>query len=222
MRWGGVDRHHEDEDPVAEILRVAVIEDHPIFREGISRGVRTSTDTELAGAFIAVEEFERSGTSADVVVLDLHLPGVSGAEAVQRVRQHAHILIVSAGSSRSDVIDAIGAGAAGYLTKDADIDEIMNAVRHIATGGTYVSPTLAGYLLEPSKAPALRLSNREREILSLVAAGERDQDIADELFLSVRTVRSHLDRIRDKTGQRRRPDLTRYAIEHGITPADAD
>jgi DNA-binding NarL/FixJ family response regulator len=121
---------------------------------------------------------------------------------------------VSASEQPADVVQAIGAGARGYLSKQAEETEILGAIQAVAQGRTYVSATLAGYLL---LAP-IPITAREREILELVAGGETDQDIADQLTISVRTVHSHLDRIRDKTGSRRRADLTRFAIERGIIP----
>src|SRR5262245_9905488 len=172
----------------------------------------------------SVEEFAgRRPSPGAVVTLDLRLPGVSGADAVTRVvRLGYRTLVISAYGGRSDVRAAIVAGAKGYLTKDADIDEIRRGIRTVASGGRYVSPHLAPYLSESGMAAVrTRLSDRERQVLALVANGERDQDIADALAISVRTVRSHLDRIREKTGRRRRPDLTRLAIEKGIVREDA-
>jgi DNA-binding NarL/FixJ family response regulator len=202
--------------------RVAVVEDHPIYRESMARGVFDASDLELVGTFRTVEELEASEVDAEVVILDLHLPGVSGAEAVSRVCERSAVLIVSAGTTRDEVVAAMGAGAHGYVAKDADLPDIIVAVQTVASGGTFVSPTLAGYLLAPSTRstaqPKLVLTARETEILSLVAAGERDTDIAHTLRITPRTVRSHLDRIRDKTGQRRRPDLTRYALGHDLAP----
>jgi DNA-binding NarL/FixJ family response regulator len=162
----------------------------------------------------------------ELVILDLGLPGMHGAHAVRHVCERgAKVLVVSAEGSQSDVLDAIAAGASGYLTKSAEPGEITAAVHIVASGETYVSPTLPAYILRAAKqdqasAPHA-LTAREREILALVAAGERDSDIAEQLFISVRTVRSHLDRIRDKTGRRRRADLTRLAVEQGIVPPES-
>jgi DNA-binding NarL/FixJ family response regulator len=126
---------------------------------------------------------------------------------------------VSAAGTPDDVIDAIAAGAAGYLTKETDAEEITRAVRTVANGDTYVSPTLASYLLRAQKtASAFELTKRERDVLALVAAGEKDQDIAEQLFIAVTTVHSHLERIRDKTGARRRAELTNLAHRLGIGP----
>ncbi|MCO1576252.1 response regulator transcription factor [Crossiella sp. SN42] len=210
-------------------IRVGVIEDHPLYRAAVARVLADAPDVELDGVAESVAQFaaRRSG-SGSVVVLDLKLPGVRDAAAVMEVVGMGHrVLVVSAHAGQSEVLGAIAAGARGYLSKDSDGDEILRAVREIAAGNSYVSPTLASYVLNASRdrnnGPVIELSVRERQVLALLAAGERDQDIAEAMAISVRTVRSYLDRIRDKTGCRRRPELTRYAIEEGLahsTPAD--
>jgi len=200
---------------------VGIIEDHPVFRQGLTQVIEAEEGLSLAFAVRSVEEFEGLPDRPDVVILDLNLGGVSGGEAVTAVcGRGSSVLVVSADGSQQQVLDAIAAGASGYLTKTAEPTEIARAVVVVAGQGTYVSPTLASYFLRAARGDptAFRLTDREREILRLVAGGERDQDIAEQLFISVRTVRSHLDRIRDKTGRRRRPDLTRLALEQGIVP----
>jgi DNA-binding NarL/FixJ family response regulator len=133
------------------------------------------------------------------------------------------VLMVSADIERSSVVDTLAAGARGYVTKHAPVDELLSAIRVVTdptNPGTYVSPTLASVLLEATRETGhdrLELTDREKEVLVLVAEGERDQDIAELLHISVGTVRSHLDHIRTKTGQRRRADLTRYAIDENLT-----
>ena len=201
---------------------VHIVEDHPLYRAALARALSESPTTQIGVTARSVEEFAAFRTPPGaVVILDLKLPGVHDAAAVVAVAgQGFRVLVISAHGGKDEVLAAIAAGARGYLTKDADADEIRRAVREIAAGNSYVSPTLAGFLLDSSRARAsavqIPLSGRERQVLSLLAAGERDQDIADALSISVRTVRSHLDRIREKTGRRRRPDLTRLAIEEGI------
>jgi DNA-binding NarL/FixJ family response regulator len=205
------------------VTTVAIVEDHPIFRQGLSHVIEAAAEpVEISGVYRSLEDFlAHAPARIDIVLLDLHLPGIGGAEGVRAVRERGHhVLVVSVSDSPDTVVAAIAAGAAGYLTKDADASEIIRAVSVITAEGTYVSPTLASHLLavERRAGPApLQLSDREREILALVAAGERDQDIAEQLFISISTVRSHLDRIRDKTGRRRRADLTRLAAETGLT-----
>jgi DNA-binding NarL/FixJ family response regulator len=198
------------------MIGVAVVEDHPVFRKGLIQVIDAAPDLRLTGASRSVEELDAKGdTQAKVVLLDLHLPGLRGAAAVAHLCSRGQtVLVVSASEAPADVVEAIGAGARGYLTKQAEETEIVGAIRAVAEGRTYVSATLASYLLQ---AP-IHITEREREILELVAGGETDQDIAELLQLSVRTVHSHLDRIRNKTGSRRRADLTRFALQQGIVP----
>ncbi|WP_092531910.1 LuxR C-terminal-related transcriptional regulator [Amycolatopsis arida] len=203
-------------------VRAAVIDDHPLYRGAVVR-VLGAARIEVCAEAESVDRFAgyRVPPGA-VVVLDLKLPGRSGGAAVAEVVAMGHdVLVVSAYSAHVDVLGAIAAGAKGYLAKTADGDDIVRAVCTVAAGGSYFSPALASLMLDSERDRAggarLELSVRERQVLSLVAAGERDQDIAEAMSISVRTVRSYLDRIRDKTGYRRRPELTRLAIEEGLT-----
>jgi two-component system, NarL family, nitrate/nitrite response regulator NarL len=198
------------------MITVAVVEDHPVFRNGLVHVIEAAPDLQLSAATRSVEELDaRGGTDAEVVLLDLHLPGLEGVPAVAHLCDRGHtVLVVSASEAPADVVEAIGAGARGYLTKQTDEAEIARAIRAVAQGRTYVSATLASYLLQTP----IHITEREREILELVAGGETDQDIAELLQLSVRTIHSHLDRIRNKTGSRRRADLTRFALQRGIVP----
>jgi DNA-binding NarL/FixJ family response regulator len=202
----------------AGMIRVAIVEDHPVFRKGLMQVVEDADGLELAGVARSVDEFDALLLGGGMIVLlDLQLPGsrLEGPDAVDYlVTDGYQVLVVSASEQQVDVVQAIGAGARGYLSKQAEGTEILGAIQAVAQGRTYVSATLAGHLLE---AP-IPITAREREILELVAGGETDQDIAEQLTISVRTVHSHLDRIRDKTGARRRADLTRFAIKRGIVP----
>ena len=205
----------------AEVISVIVIEDHPLYRQGLAQTVDDDPGLALLDAAERVERVDPDALSvAQVALLDLNLPGRSGPEAVAWVTERGPaVLVVSASDRASDVLDAIAAGAKGYLTKATKAEEISAAVTTVAAGQTYVSPTLASFLLSAGQdtgAARIELTQREKEILALVAQGDRDIDIAKQLFISVATVRSHLDRIRDKTGQRRRPELTRYAIQKGL------
>ncbi len=201
------------------MIQVAIVEDHPVFRKGLIQVIEATPDLALAGAARSVEELDAQPQggeqAAQVVLLDLRLPGLTGAAAVAHLYTRGQtVLVVSASEAPADVVDAIGAGARGYLSKQAEEAEIVGAIRTVAEGRTYVSATLAAYLLQ---AP-IHITEREREILELVAGGETDQDIAELLQVSIRTVHSHLDRIRNKTGSRRRADLTRFALQRGFVP----
>jgi DNA-binding NarL/FixJ family response regulator len=206
----------------ADVLRVAIVEDHPLYRQGLIQTIEESPTLELAAATITIAEFEALDETFDVVILDLHLPDAAGAEAVTRVVARCPaVLVVSASDDRESVVEAISAGASGYLTKASDAAEVVQAATTVAGGEAYVSPKLAAYLLRDARNAGAEhefaLTDREREILSLLAQGEKDSEIAEQLYISIRTVRSHLDRIRDKTGRRRRADLTRLALEQRDT-----
>ncbi len=204
---------------------IAVVDDHPVYRSGLAAAM-ASAGHDVVGQFDSVEAFLASKTEPDLVLLDYHLPGVHGPEAVARIASdHTAVLMVSADVGRDAVLATIAAGARGYVPKHAEVDEILTAVDAVVSGpsGSYVSSKLAAYLLEAHHQRAqttLELTDREREVLSLVAAGETDRDISEALFISVGTVRAHLDHIRTKTGRRRRADLTRYALEHRVAPPD--
>jgi DNA-binding NarL/FixJ family response regulator len=204
-------------------IRVGIIEDHPLYRDALAELVAATPGFEVDAVAESVARFavrSRSDNGAvSVVILDLRLPGVRDSAAVMELVAMGHkVLVVSAHAGQSEVLAAMAAGARGFLSKEVEGDEIIRALCQIASGDSYVSPTLASYLLSAARqaGPVIELSARERQVLSLVAAGERDQDIAVSLDISIRTVRSYLDRIRDKTGQRRRSELTRYAIEKGV------
>ena len=188
------------------MISIAVIDDHPVFRQGLAQAVNVD-DMTLALTAASVEDFDaRVGELPAVVILDLGLPGLAGGPAVEHLcRRGMKVLVVSAQGERDSVVDAMGAGASGYLTKSSEPSEITAAVRAIAGGQTYVSPTLASYLLQSSKGRSpLELSKREIELLKWLAKGLTDVEIGERMYISVSGVRGHLDRIRDKTGVRRR------------------
>jgi DNA-binding NarL/FixJ family response regulator len=216
------------DDTGVRTIAVAIVEDHPLYREALEQVVRATDDFVLSVAVGSVEEFQARTRHQvpDVTLLDLGLPGVDGSRGVQSLAGRGlAILVLSASIDGQDVVDAVSAGARGYLSKDVQVNEIIAAIRAVHVGKTYVSPMLAGCLLQANRrditeAP-VHLSGREQEIVCLVARGETDHCIAAELGISVSTVRSHLDRIRDKTGQRRRADLTRYALQYDLLESSA-
>ncbi len=201
---------------------VGIIEDHPLYRTALVQLLESDMDVRLGVVADSVARFAAGGQPpGGVVILDLKLRGVRDAAAVLEIVGMGHrVLVVSAHAGQDEVLGAIAAGARGYLSKDSDGVEILRGVREIAGGNSYISPILAALVLDSEQpgpiGPRIVLSDRERQVLSLVAAGERDADIAESMSISIRTVRSYLDRIRDKTGRRRRPELTRLAIEEGI------
>ena len=196
-------------------ISIAVIDDHPVFREGLASAV-SADDMVLSLTASSVEDFDaRIRDVPQVVILDLGLPGMRGGRAVEHLcRRGMKVLVVSALGERDTVVDAMGAGASGYLTKASEPYEIAAAVRAIANGQTYVSPTLASYLLQASRGKsALDLSKREEEVLKWLAKGLTDIEIGERMYISVSGVRGHLDRIRDKTGVRRRTLLAQIGLK---------
>lgn len=189
--------------PSDQGIGVAIVEDHPLYRQGLMQTVESSAGLDLIAAADSLREMDASGYGGvQVALVDLHLPDGAGAEVVAHVKSRGPTrLVVSASDDRESVVDAIGAGASGHLPKSSTGEEIATATKTVAGGGTYVSPVLAAFLLRTDRDRTSEdavLTKREREILSLLAEGETDFEIADRLFISIRTVRSHLDRIRDK------------------------
>jgi DNA-binding NarL/FixJ family response regulator len=198
------------------VKSIAIIEDHPTTRNGLEAAVALDPGFNLTVSVSSVEEFmPKRYADLDVVILDLGLRGggVQGAQAVAMLAALGlRVLVVSVRDEETPVLDSITAGAKGYLTKEAEPQEIVRAISRVAAGQTYFSATVAGYLLG---APS-RLTPREREVLKLVATGETTRSIARMLHIAETTVNNHLDNIRNKTGSRRRAELTRLAIEQGL------
>jgi two-component system secretion response regulator SsrB len=206
-------------------LRALVVDDHPCVVRGL---VATLADlgVDVCGQASTVSEALGTAFHPDIVLLDLGLPGVRGAEAIEAMRRRwpgVPVLVVTVAEDPHKLMVALAAGAGGYVLKNANDAELAEAVARVAKGELYVTPRLAMYLLEDERrhpAKEWSLTEREREILTLVAEGCRDREIAELLRLSVKGVQSHLTRIRDKTGCRRRAELTRRAIAMGLVQGD--
>lgn len=201
---------------VGQPISVAIIEDDPIPRAGLVHAVRDLPGIELVNDSPSVESYERQQSGpAQLILLDLRLRGggLSGPDAIAHLcQQGSRVLVVSMFEQEEAVLDAITAGAHGYLTKEAEAEEVARAIMTVAGGRPYFSATVAGYLLrEP-----IRLTDREKQVLRLLAEGATSAEIAAELFISLKTVNGHLDRIRDKTGCRRRAELANFAYRRGL------
>ncbi|MFI6933178.1 LuxR C-terminal-related transcriptional regulator [Streptomyces sp. NPDC050287] len=191
---------------------IAVIGDCPLFRHGVSQLVSTAPDLRLIVAASSLQAADGSLRGADVVLVDLQQSPPRLAAAVTKLRKRGHAVIITSSGAQIDAAQVIRAGASGYLSRQAEVEELLTAIRVVGSGRSYVSAA-TDCLLE--KSP--HFTSREQDILRLVVNGATDNEIADKLCISKHTVQSHLDRIREKTGYRRRPDLTRLAIEHGLT-----
>ncbi len=210
-------------------IRVLVAEDHPLVREGVIRALERDPGMAIVGEAdngITALDLARQ-LKPDVMVLDLRMPGLGGAVVLERLRAELpeiRALVMTANESPESLLDAVAAGAAGYLSKRTTGEELRQAVITTHGGGSVITPELAGHLRREFSGSARGegssvrplLAARELEILRLVADGMTDNEIGKQLYISPRTVQNHLTRIREKTGLRRRAELARWAVEHAI------
>jgi DNA-binding NarL/FixJ family response regulator len=210
-------------------ISVLLIDDFPLLRQGFAAALELDPGLTVVGQAQEGEEGVRLAMEhrPDVVVLDLNMPGMGGMSVLERLRRDlpdTRVLVVTATEKAQPLLDAVAAGAAGYLTKRCTREELRQAVIAVHGGGSVIAPDLAGHLLKSySRAArgeeAMRplIGRREHEVLRLVATGLTDNEIASKLYISPRTVQNHLTRVREKTGLRRRAELTRWAMEHSLT-----
>jgi DNA-binding NarL/FixJ family response regulator len=208
-------------------IRILIVDDHPVVRDGIKGLFSGDPDFEVvAEAVDGQDAIARTETfRPDVVLMDLHMPGVDGIEATKHIVEHdlgAHVLVVTTYDTESDVVPAIEAGATGYVLKDTPRDELRRAVRAAAAGESVLSPQVARQLLGQVREPSRdTLSDRELEILSLVASGATNKAIARELFISEATVKTHLLHTFEKLGVHHRAAAVAAAYDRGlISPGD--
>ncbi len=216
---------------MAEPIRVALCDDHAVVRGGLRRILSEEAGIEVVGeAGNAADAVALAAAeSPDVFVMDLGLPGVNGIEATRQVRDASPataVLVLTVHDDIAYLRRAFDAGASGYLVKDAADVELVLAVRHVAAGEEYVHPSLGAALLSTAASrarpsgPGGELSEREVDVLRLVALGHTNADIAEELFVSVRTVESHRAHVQQKLGFKARADLVRVARESGLIDSD--
>jgi two-component system, NarL family, response regulator NreC len=212
---------------MSESIRVLIVDDHAVVRTGLRLLLETQEDMEAVGEAGSVEEAiaEAREVDPDLVLLDLAMPGRPGLDAMPellRERPDVKVLILSMEDDPRYVREAFAAGARGYLLKEAVANEVVGAIREVAGGGRYVHPELGAKLIdtEPSSETprADPLSDREREVLTLLALGHTNHEIAKQLFISVRTAEAHRAHIMKKLGLQSRAELVRYALANGLRP----
>jgi len=212
-------------------ITVMVVDDHPMWREGVARDLTEAGYAVVATAANGTEALTRgAAVRPRVVVLDLQIPAPSGVEVTAKLIEGdptVRVLILSASGEQQDVLEAVKAGSTGYLVKSASREELVSAVARVAAGDTVFTPGLAGLVLgeyrrlsdtpETSADPGTpRLTERETEVLRLVAKGMSYKQIAERLFLSHRTVQNHVQNTLRKLQLHNRVQLVRYAIEQGL------
>ena len=208
-------------------IRVMVVDDHPMWRDAVERDLVAAGFEVVATASTGTEAVNRfAATRPRVVVLDLQIPEPSGVEVtaeVLRTDPSSRVLILSASGEQDDVLAAVKAGATGYLVKSASGHELVEAVRRVAAGDSVFTAGLAALVLgefrrmnEPTTPAGEQLTERETEILKMVAKGMSYKQIAERLVLSHRTVQNHVQNTLRKLQMHNRVELTRYAIEQGL------
>jgi DNA-binding NarL/FixJ family response regulator len=212
-----------------ECIRVLIADDHPLFRDGVRTLLRSVPDTEVVGEVATGEDaiVQAAVLQPDVILMDLHMPGLNGIEATRAILHtspHIGILVLTMFEEDDSVFAAMRAGARGYLLKGADQGEILRAIHAVSHGEAIFSPAIAGRLTQyfatlghaalPAAFPDL--TEREREVLSLIAKGHSNGEIADRLVLSQKTVRNHVSNIFSKLQVADRAQAIIRAREAGL------
>jgi len=209
-------------------VRVMVVDDHPMWRDAVERDLVGAGHEVVAVAADGRQALARfPAARPEVVLLDLQIPepdGVAVTAEITRQDPSVHVLILSASGEHADVLAAVTAGATGYLVKSASREELLDAVRRTARGEAVYTPGLAGLVLgefqrradEPDRSGEPQLTDRETEVLKLVAKGLSYRQIADRLVVSHRTVQNHVQNTLRKLQMHNRVELTRYALERGL------
>jgi DNA-binding NarL/FixJ family response regulator len=215
-----------------QVLRVLIVDDHALFRRGLQMVLQQEEDIEVVGeAADGAEAIEQAvELMPDVVLMDVRMPKRSGIEATQQIRDslpHAKILMLTISDEEQDLYEAIKAGASGYLLKEISIEEVADAIRSVWAGQSRISPSMASKLLsefaamskradERQQVPAPRLTEREMEVLRLVAQGLNNRDIAGQLFISENTVKNHIRNILEKLHLHSRMEAVVYAVREKL------
>lgn len=210
------------EDAEVDAVRIVIADDHAVVRSGLRMLLDAEPDLEVVAEAGDVDTARRyvRGHHPAVLVLDLNMPGGSSLDAIPAIRAESpdtQIVILTMQEEPAFARQALAAGAAGYVLKEAADGELVEAVHRAAANQTYLNPTLGARIArEPPPGPPDDLSEREVEVLRLIALGHTNAEIAEQLYLSVRTVETHRAHIQQKLRLNSRADLVRYALEHGL------
>jgi two-component system, NarL family, response regulator LiaR len=211
------------------MIRILIVDDHPIVREGLAAVLDAQDDMEIVGEAAdgdeAVSKYEQF--HPDIVLMDLAMPGTDGVEAIRRIRAHdsyARVVVLTAYDTDDRIFQAVQAGARGYLLKGAPRNEIFRAIREVNNGGSLLEPAIAGKLLNRvgdilRGGTVEQLTPRELDILTLMARGLRNKEIANQLFITERTVKFHANAIYRKLDVSSRTEAVSKALRHGLVEA---
>ncbi|WP_425310194.1 response regulator transcription factor [Ammonicoccus fulvus] len=210
------------------LLRVVVVDDHAMFRAGVKAEIGRAVKVVGEGEDVATAVAAIRASEPDVVLLDVHLPGGGGMEVIKQIHAtdpERRFLALSVSDAAEDVIGVIRAGARGYVTKSISAEDLVDAIRRVADGDAVFSPRLAGFVLDAFSGSIDiasvdedldRLSNREREVLRLIARGYAYKEVARELFISIKTVETHVSSVLRKLQLSNRHQLTRWATDRRL------
>jgi DNA-binding NarL/FixJ family response regulator len=215
-----------------EKIKILIADDHTIMRDGIRALLSLQEDVEIVGeASTGQEAIEKASEfSPDLIIMDISMPGMDGLEATRRILKQnpkAKILILTQHDDKEYVLSAIKAGCAGYLPKRALGSELVSAIRAIYHGDSFLYPSVASELIKDYRSHAQvsdshdQLTAREREVLKLIAEGHTSREIAEMLFISLKTVMGHRTKIMDKLGIHNRTELIKYAMRKGLVSLDS-
>ncbi len=208
------------------MINILIADDHVLIREGLKKILKNEPDMVVVGEAQNTRELFKHAKKGNlsIILLDISMPGESGLDALRDLRKESPkvpILILSMHPEDRFAVRALRAGASGYITKETAVEELVNAIRKIVWGGKYVSQSLAEKLAfelngETDKPPHMALSDREFQVMRMIAAGKKRTEIAEELSLSLSTVNTYRTRILEKMRMETNVELARYAIEHGL------
>lgn len=208
------------------MIKVLIADDHPVVREGLKQIISKATDMVIGGEALNGQEVldKIAAERWDVIVLDLNMPGRDGFEVLKEIRREfpkLPVLILSIYPEEQMGVRVLRAGASGFLGKESAPKELINAIRKIHTGSKFVSPSLAEKLavaveVNTDQEPHKRLSNREYQVFCLIASGKSINEIADQLSLSDKTIRTYRERLMEKMNLKNDVELTHYAIQHKL------
>jgi len=213
------------------VIKIVLVDDHAVVRSGLRLLLDAQDDMEVVGEAGNSKDaiFRARALKPDVILLDVVMPGESGIEVLPTLLKESpetKVLVLSMQDDPSYVREAFAAGASGYVLKEAADAEVVDAVREVSRGGRYVHPALGARLVAAEAEERVRaeedpLSDREREVLRLLALGHTNQEIAKKLYLSVRTVETHRAHIMQKLRLSSRAELVRFAMDEGLLQEDA-